>query len=40
MCALRIYDAICELIEAHAERIRTETLEIEMDAMLSAKEGD
>jgi hypothetical protein len=27
----RIYDALCELIEAHAARVRTETFENEMD---------
>jgi hypothetical protein len=28
---MRLYHAICELIEAHAARVRTETLEAEMD---------
>ena len=28
---MRIYTAICELIEAHAARVRTETFEAEMD---------
>lgn len=27
----RLLDAVCELIEAHAARIRTETFENEMD---------
>jgi hypothetical protein len=29
--ALRIYRAVCELIEAHAARVRTETFEMEME---------
>jgi hypothetical protein len=28
---MRIYQALCELIEAHAARVRTETFEAEMD---------
>jgi len=32
----RLLDAVCELIEAHAERVRAETLELEMDAMVWA----
>jgi len=28
---MRIYTAVCELIEAHAARVRTETFEAEMD---------
>jgi hypothetical protein len=27
----RLLDAVCELIEAHAARVRTETFEAEMD---------
>jgi hypothetical protein len=27
----RLLDAVCELIEAHAARVRTETLECEME---------
>jgi hypothetical protein len=29
----RLLEAVCELIEAHAARVRTETLEMEMDQM-------
>ena len=29
----RLIDAVCELIEAHAARVRTETLECEMANM-------
>jgi len=28
---MRIYQALCELIEAHAARVRTETLEDELE---------
>ena len=28
---MRIYTAICELIEAHAARVRTETLDQELE---------
>jgi len=28
---MRIYQALCELIEAHAARIRTETLDNELE---------
>jgi len=28
---MRIYQALCELIEAHAARIRTETLDAELE---------
>lgn len=28
---MRLYEAICEFIEAHAARVRTDTLECEMD---------
>jgi len=41
---MRIYTAICELIEAHAARVRTETFEAEMDnadwAQAQADDGD
>lgn len=30
---MRIYNAVCEVLEAWAERLRTETLEAEMDAI-------
>lgn len=35
----RLLDAICELIEAHAARIRTDTLECEFDNADWAKTG-
>ena len=28
---IRLYSAVCELIEAHAARIRTDTLEAELE---------
>ena len=41
---MRIYTAICELIEAHAARVRTETFEAEMDnadwAQAQADDGE
>jgi hypothetical protein len=38
---MRIYRAVCELIEAHAARVRTETLECEMDnADWAMSQGD
>lgn len=36
---MRLYDAICELIEAHAARVRTDTLEAELDNVDWAKAG-
>lgn len=29
---MRLYSAICELIEAHAARVRTDIFEMEMEA--------
>ena len=38
---MRIYHAICELIEAHAARVRTDTLENEFDnADWAMSQGD
>ena len=40
----RLLDAVCELIEAHAARVRTETFEAEMEnadwALMSGDEDD
>jgi hypothetical protein len=35
----RLLDAVCELIEAHAARVRTETFECEMENADWAKTG-
>ena len=41
---MRLYAAVCELIEAHAARVRTDTLESEMEAvdwaLMGADEDD
>ena len=38
---MRLYDAIVELIQAHAARVRTETFEAEMDnADWAMSQGD
>jgi hypothetical protein len=41
---MRIYRAVCELIEAHAARVRTETFEAEMEnvdwALMSGEQDD
>jgi hypothetical protein len=29
----RLLDAVCEVLEAYAERLRTESLDIQLDAM-------
>ena len=36
---MRLYRAICEVLESYAARLRTETLENEMDAVDWAKSG-
>ena len=33
MWAPRIYNAVCDVLESYAARLRTETLEAEMDAV-------
>jgi hypothetical protein len=33
MWAPRIYNAVCEVLESYAARLRTETLEAELDAV-------
>ena len=41
---MRLYDAVCEFIEAHAARVRTETLECEFEqaewSRAQADDGD